>query len=141
MNKTHSQKLISLAAVLRAVQECRAKPLGDPQRIVVLLAPAGFGLPLPYRHTLRYHGAVLVPAGQLDQNRLRFLKTLAHHTRIVPLPLCLCSWPAPASGAPGTGAAPWNPPKSDAEPTWLSNSSHPHPAMPNPSKSNKENPK
>jgi len=31
---------MSLAAVFRAVQECRAKPPGDPQRIIILLAPA-----------------------------------------------------------------------------------------------------
>ncbi len=76
---------MSLAAVFRAVQECRAKPSGDPQRIIVLLAPSGFGLPLLYRELLRRRGAVLVPAGQLDQARLGFLKFLAHRTRVVPL--------------------------------------------------------
>jgi hypothetical protein len=85
MNKTRSNKLMSLTAVLRAVQECRAKPLGDPQRIIVLLAPADFGLSAPCRQTLQRRGAVLVPAGQLDQSRLRFLKLLAHRTRVVPL--------------------------------------------------------
>jgi hypothetical protein len=74
-----------LTAVLRAVQECRAKPLGDPQRIIVLLAPADFGLPLSCRRAFRRLGAVLLQAGQLDQNRLRFLKLLAHRTRVAPL--------------------------------------------------------
>jgi hypothetical protein len=85
MNKSHSHEIMSLKAVLRAVQECRAKPLGDPQRIVVLLAPAGFGLPLLHGRKLRHHGAVLVPAGQMDKARARFLKLLAHRTRVVPL--------------------------------------------------------
>jgi hypothetical protein len=78
---------MSLAAVFRAVQECRAKPAGDPQRIIVLLAPSGFGLPLIYCQLLRRRGAVLVQAGQLDQKRLGFLKLLAHRTRVVPLVL------------------------------------------------------
>jgi len=76
---------MSLAAVFRAVQECRAKPPGDPQRIIVVLAPSGFGLPLLYCELLRRRGAVFVPAGQLDQKRLGFLKLLAHRTRLVPL--------------------------------------------------------
>jgi len=76
---------MSLAAVFRAVQECRAKPSGDPQRIIVLLAPSAFGLPLLYRELLRRRGAVLVQAGQLDQARVGFLKFLAHRTRVVPL--------------------------------------------------------
>jgi hypothetical protein len=85
MNNTRSHRALSLAAVLRAVRECRAKPLGDPQRIIVLLAPAGFDLPLLCRRALRRRGAVLLQAGQLDHNRLRFLKLLAHRTRVAPV--------------------------------------------------------
>jgi len=76
---------MSLAAVFQAVQECRAKPPGDPQRIIVLLAPSGFGLPRLYCELLRRRGAVILQAGQLDQKRLGFLKLLAHRTRVVPL--------------------------------------------------------
>jgi hypothetical protein len=76
---------MSLAAVFDAVQECRAKPPGDPQRIIVLLAPSGFGLPVLYCELLRRRGAVILQAGQLDQKRLGFLKLLAHRTRVVPL--------------------------------------------------------
>jgi hypothetical protein len=85
MNKTHSHNSLSLAAVFRAVQECRAKPAGDPQRIIVLLAPLDFGLPLLYCELLRQRGAVLVRGGALDKSRLVFLKFLAHRTRVVPL--------------------------------------------------------
>jgi hypothetical protein len=93
MNKTHSHNSMSLAAVFQAVQECRAKPAGDPQRIVVLLGPSGFGLPLLYCELLRRRGAVIVQAGQLDQKRLGFLKLLAHRTRVVPLLLAsTASW-------------------------------------------------
>jgi len=76
---------MSLVAVFRAVQECRAKPPGDPQRIIVLLAPPDFGLPRLYWDLLRQRGAVLVRAASLDQSRLGFLKLLAHRTRLVPL--------------------------------------------------------
>ena len=76
---------MSLAAVFRAVQECRAKPPGDPQRIIVLLAPSEFGLPPLYCELLRQRGAVFVQAGSLDKGRLGFLKLLAHRTRLVPL--------------------------------------------------------
>lgn len=87
---------MSMAAVFHAVQECRAKPPGDPQRIIVLLAPSGFGLPLLYCQLLRRRGAVIVQAGQLDRKRLGFLKLLAHRTRVVPLLLASaaawCRW-------------------------------------------------
>jgi hypothetical protein len=76
---------MSLAAVFRAVQECRAKPPGDPQRIIVLLAPSDFGLPQLYCDLLRHRGAVLVQAGSMDKGGLGFLKLLAHRTRLVPL--------------------------------------------------------
>jgi hypothetical protein len=76
---------MSLAAVFRAVQECRAKPSGDPQRIIVVLAPSEFGLPALYCELLRQRGAVLVRAGSMDKGRLGFLKLLAHRTRLVPL--------------------------------------------------------
>jgi hypothetical protein len=76
---------MSLEAVFQAVQECRAKPAGDPQRIIVLLGPSGFGLPMLYCELLRRRGAVIVQAGRLDQKRLGFLKLLAHRTRVVPL--------------------------------------------------------
>jgi hypothetical protein len=76
---------MSLAAIFQAVQECRAKPAGDPQRIIVLLGPSGFELPLLYCELLRRRGAVILQAGQLDQNRLGFLKLLANRTRVVPL--------------------------------------------------------
>jgi hypothetical protein len=85
MNKTHSSNSMSLASVFQAVQECRAKPDGDPQRIIVLLAPSGFGLPLLYCELLRRRGAVLVQGGQLDKRCLGFIKLLAHRTRVVPL--------------------------------------------------------
>jgi len=74
-----------MAAVYRAVQECRAKPLGDPQRIVILLAPSHTGLPRIYCQLLRRRGAVLIHGGQMEQQRIRFLKRLAHRTRAVPL--------------------------------------------------------
>jgi hypothetical protein len=85
MNKTHTHNSMPLAAVYRAVQECRAKPAGDPQRIIVLLAPSGFGLPMLYCELLRRRGAVFVQAGPLDEKRLGFLKHLANRTRVVPL--------------------------------------------------------
>ena len=85
MNKTNIEKRTALAAVLSAVEECRAKPLGDPQRIIVLQAPQGFGVPRLYRQALRHRGAILVPAGPMDRNRVRFLKLLAHRTRAVPV--------------------------------------------------------
>jgi len=85
MNEIITENRKVLAAVLIAVQECRAKPLGDPQRIIVMLAPIGFGLPPLYRQELRHRGAVMVPAGALDINRVRFLKLLANRTRVVPL--------------------------------------------------------
>jgi hypothetical protein len=87
MNKIQSNNSMSMSAGLCAVQECRAKPLGDPQRIIVLLIPPGFGLPARYRQALRHRGAVLVPAGPMDRNRVRFLKLLAHRTRVVPVVL------------------------------------------------------
>lgn len=80
-----------LAAIVNAVQECRSKPAGDPQRIIVLLAPSGFGIPLPYCQLLRRRGAVLMQAGQLDEKRLGFIKLLAHRTRLVPLLLASAS--------------------------------------------------
>ena len=85
MNKSHSLNSTSLAAIFSAVEECRAKPSGDPQRIVILLAPPGFGLPWLYCHLLRKRGAVLMQAGALDAKRLGFIKLLAHRTRLVPL--------------------------------------------------------
>ena len=85
MNKLQSANSVSLAALFQAVQECRLKPAGDPQRIIVLLGPSGFGLPLLYSELLRRRGAVLVQAGQLDQKCLGFIKLLAHRTRVVPL--------------------------------------------------------
>ncbi len=85
MNKVDKENRAAVEAVLSAVQECRAKPLGDPQRIVVLLAPSGFGLPPLFRQALRRSGAILVPAGAMDRNRVRFIKLLAHRTRVVPL--------------------------------------------------------
>jgi hypothetical protein len=85
MNKIITTNGNALKAVLAAVQNCQAKPLGDPQRIIVLLAPPGFALPPLYRQALRHRGAVLVPAGTMDRNRVRFLKLLAHRTRVVPV--------------------------------------------------------
>jgi hypothetical protein len=76
---------MSLAIVLHAVQECRAKPVGDPQRIIVLLAPSGFGLPSGYCEMLRRRGGIVMAGGQMDQKRLGFLKLLTHRTRVVPL--------------------------------------------------------
>jgi len=91
MNKSHSLNSTSLAAIFSAVEECRAKPSGDPQRIVILLAPSGFGLPWLYGHLLRKRGAVLMQAGALDAKRLGFIKLLAHRTRLVPLLLASAS--------------------------------------------------
>jgi hypothetical protein len=85
MNKTHSHNSLCLAAVFRAVQECRAKPSGDPQRIIVLLGPPGLGLPLLYRDLLQRRGAVIMLAGSMDKKRVGFLKLLANRTRVVPL--------------------------------------------------------
>ena len=85
MNKIRSQNTQSLSEVLCGVQECRAKPLGDPQRIIVVLTPPGAGLPQSYRQALRLRGAMLVPTGPMDRNRVRFIKLLAHRTRFVPV--------------------------------------------------------
>jgi hypothetical protein len=74
-----------MSEALCAVQECRAKPLGDPQRIIVVLTPPGAGLPQSYRQALRLRGAMLVAAGPMDRNRVRFIKLLAHRTRFVPV--------------------------------------------------------
>jgi hypothetical protein len=93
MNKLQSQNSVSLSALFQAVQECRSKPAGDPQRIIVLLGPSGFGLPLLYSELLRRRGAVLVHASQLDKKCLSFIKLLAHRTRVVPLLLAsAASW-------------------------------------------------
>jgi hypothetical protein len=40
MNKKRSHYIEPVDAVLGAVLECRAKPAGDPQRIIILLAPS-----------------------------------------------------------------------------------------------------
>jgi hypothetical protein len=85
MNRIHSHNAKSLVAVFRGIQECRAKLPGDPQRIIVLLAPPEFGLPRLYCDLLRQRGAVLVKAASLDKSRVGFLKRLAHRTRCVPL--------------------------------------------------------
>jgi hypothetical protein len=85
MNKIQTQNAMSLAAVFRAVRECRAKLPGDPQRIIVLLAPPEFGLPRHYCDLLQHRGAVLVHGESLDKSRVGFLKLLAHRTRCVPL--------------------------------------------------------
>ncbi|HEY3862604.1 MAG TPA: hypothetical protein VGO59_12025 [Verrucomicrobiae bacterium] len=85
MKNTQSPSSITLETVLQAVHECRHKPLGDPQRIIVLLAPSGSSLPLPTLQELRKLGAMLVQAGQLDFDRVKFLKMLANRTRVVPL--------------------------------------------------------
>jgi len=74
-----------MSDVLCGVQECRVKPLGDPQRIIVVLTPPGAGLPQSYRQALQVRGALLVPAGPMDRNRVRFIKLLAHRTRFVPV--------------------------------------------------------
>jgi hypothetical protein len=74
-----------MSELLCGVQECRVKPLGDPQRIIVVLTPPGAGLPQTYRQALRLRGALLVPAGLMDPNRVRFIKLLAHRTRFVPV--------------------------------------------------------
>jgi hypothetical protein len=76
-----------MSAIFRAVQECRAKPSGDPQRIIVMLAPPGFALPLLYCQLLRRRGAVLLSAGSMDKQRVSLLKLLANRTRLVPLVL------------------------------------------------------
>ena len=85
MNKISTEKRTALAAVLSAVQECRAKPLGDPQRIIVVQTAQGVGMSQLYRQALRHRGAILVPAGAMDRNRVRFIKLLAHRTRFVPV--------------------------------------------------------
>jgi hypothetical protein len=89
MNDTNSQNARSLFSLLRAVEECRQKPLGDPQRIIVVLAPPGGGLTQKYRQALRQRGALLVPAGLMDRSRVRFIKLLAHRTRFVPVVLAI----------------------------------------------------
>jgi hypothetical protein len=78
-------KTDSMSAVLCGVQECRAKPLGDPQRIIVVLAHPGCRLAPSHCRALRHRGALLVPAGPMDRNRVRFIKLLAHRTRVVPV--------------------------------------------------------
>ncbi|HEV7927699.1 MAG TPA: hypothetical protein VGR14_20275 [Verrucomicrobiae bacterium] len=85
MNRIQSHNVTSLVAVFRGVRECRAKLPGDPQRIIVLLAPADFSLPPFYGDLLRQRGAVLVQGDSLDKSRVGFLKVLAHRTRCVPL--------------------------------------------------------
>src|ERR1700722_3479472 len=85
MNRIQPHNVTSLVAVFRGVRECRAKLPGDPQRIIVLLAPPEFGLPPFYRALLRHRGAVLVQGASLDKSRVGFLKLLAHRTRRVPL--------------------------------------------------------
>lgn len=72
------------SAVILAVQECREKPLGDPQRVIVLLTHDDAQLPLPYRKALQRCGAVLIEGGTMDKALLRPLKLLAHRTRLVP---------------------------------------------------------
>jgi hypothetical protein len=85
MNKIPLQNPVSIASVFRAVYECRAKPIGDPQRIIVLLAPPGAVLPLPHCDLLRRRGAVLVRVNELDRKCLAFVKHLAHRSQVVPL--------------------------------------------------------
>jgi len=85
MTKIHAQNDKSLNAVLNAATDCHAKPLGDPQRIIVLLAPPGFDLPSLYHRALGQRGAVVVPAGPMNPYRVTFLKLLTHRTRVVPV--------------------------------------------------------
>jgi hypothetical protein len=85
MNNTKSRISNSLSALFGAVRECRAKPPGDPQRIIVLLAPSLGQAPPLRRGPLRRRGALLVEGDELDTARLNFLKFLANRTRIVPL--------------------------------------------------------
>jgi hypothetical protein len=50
-----------------------------------LLMPPGAKLPQGFCQALRHCGAMLVPAGDMDRTRVRFLKLLAHRTRLVPV--------------------------------------------------------
>jgi hypothetical protein len=85
MNKIRLHNTMSLTAVLSAVLECRAKSLGDPQRIIVVLGPPGFELSELFRRAVQHHGALLVPAGPMEPTCVTYLKRLANRTRVVPL--------------------------------------------------------
>jgi len=124
---------MSLAAVFHAVQECRAKPPGDPQRIIVVLAPSDCGLPLLYCELLRRRGAVILQAGSLDRKRLGFLKLLAHRTRVVPLLLA-----SAAAWRRWTRRRTLEAAQIGAALIWWSNSTNHHPTTPNPTTSTQE---
>jgi hypothetical protein len=80
MNKARSHHSVSLAAVLRAVNECRAKPPGDPQRIIIVLTPADGGRaapPLP--------SVVVADAALFGCQELETLTRLVNRTRAIPV--------------------------------------------------------
>ncbi len=81
MNKLRSQQSLSLAAVFRAVHECRLKPAGDPQRIVVLLAPAPAGPVAPSLASV----VVVADASSFGRQELETLTHLVNHTMAVPV--------------------------------------------------------
>jgi hypothetical protein len=80
MNKSHSHYSESLDAVLRAILECRAKPAGDPQRIIVLLAPGDGGRTTPPRGPM-----VVMDAALFGWQELETLTHLVNRTRAVPV--------------------------------------------------------
>jgi hypothetical protein len=80
MNKTQSPNSMSMAAIFRAVHECRTKPVGDPQRIIILLAPA-----LDERTAPPLTTVLVSDAATFGRQELENLTHLVNHTRAVPV--------------------------------------------------------
>jgi len=69
-----------MAAIFRAVRECRAKPAGDPQRIIIVLSPGDGGKAAPPLATVVVADAVL-----FGREELETLTRLVNRTRAVPV--------------------------------------------------------
>jgi hypothetical protein len=80
MNKSRSHYTEPLAAVFRAVSECRAKPAGDPQRIIIVLSPGDGRRAAPPLATV-----VVVDAALFGPQELETLARLVNRTRAVPV--------------------------------------------------------
>jgi hypothetical protein len=80
MYKACSHYIEPLNAVFRAVLECRAKPAGDPQRIIIVLSPGDGGRAAP-----PLAAVVVADATLFGREELETLTCLVNRTRAVPV--------------------------------------------------------
>jgi hypothetical protein len=80
MNRARLHKQNSVTAVFRAIRECRAKPAGDPQRIIILLSPGEGEKAAPPLATVLVADAML-----FGREELETLTRLVNRTRAVPV--------------------------------------------------------